>query len=69
MLERDIRFLSELIDKSGVSRPTLTRIYYGTSDYVHLDTLARLCHALDCQPGELLALVSEEGQAVDRERH
>jgi len=51
--------VTELAAQTEISRQTLSRIANNRAKNIHLDTLARLCHALDCQPGELLALVSE----------
>jgi transcriptional regulator with XRE-family HTH domain len=42
----------EMARRLGVSQPTLNRLENGSQN-VTLDTLARLCHALRCEPGDL----------------
>ncbi len=41
-----------------ISQSALTAIKNGKS--VTVDTIAKLCAALDCQPGDILEYVSEE---------
>ena len=47
------------IRKEGIiSQSALTALNHGRN--VTLDTIDRLCRALDCQPGDLLEYVSDE---------
>jgi DNA-binding Xre family transcriptional regulator len=41
--------------ESGVSYPTLLGLYHNRSRMYRADVLDKLCRALRCQPGELLA--------------
>ena len=42
-----------LAQRAGVSRTTLTALYYDRSKRLDLDVMDRLCRALECQPGDL----------------
>jgi putative transcriptional regulator len=46
--------LYRLRKESGVSYPTLLGLYHNRSRMYRADVLAKLCRALDCQPGDLL---------------
>jgi len=54
MHARQVRFLQHVADGSGISRTTLTGIYYNKTQRVDLDTIDKLCAFFDCQPGDLL---------------
>ncbi|MFB9768523.1 helix-turn-helix domain-containing protein [Lactiplantibacillus modestisalitolerans] len=41
---------------TGVSRATLTNIYYGHSKGIQLKTLSRLCEFLGVTPNDLISL-------------
>ncbi len=45
--------ISDLIKETGITRPTLTSLYYGTGKGINFDTLNRLCGYLSVTPGEL----------------
>lgn len=63
---RDARKLSqaELAARAGVRRDTISALERGRSQGIQFETLARLCEALDCQPGDLFELVEEEPTLV-----
>lgn len=46
--------ISNVITDTGVTRPTLTSLYYGNSRGINFDTLNSLCKYLGITPGELL---------------
>jgi putative transcriptional regulator len=46
--------LTELSDLVGVSVVNLSILKNGHARAIRFSTLTRLCHALDCQPGDLL---------------
>lgn len=50
-----------LAKKTGLSRRTLESIASRETYNTTLDTISKLCQALGCQPGELLALGPEDG--------
>jgi len=46
--------LTELSEEVGVSLPNLSILKTNKARAVRFSTLAALCRALDCQPGDLL---------------
>lgn len=57
MAERKIK-INELCKRSGISRPTLTSLYYERSKGITFDTLERLCRALDVPIEEIITIVN-----------
>ena len=45
--------ISNVIKETGITRPTLTSLYYDKSKGINFDTLNTLCNNLDITPGEL----------------
>ena len=45
--------ISTLYKWTGISRSTLTKLYYDKTTMIKLDTIDKLCSALDITPGEL----------------
>ena len=45
---------AELAEKIGISAVNLSILKTGKAKAVRISTLAALCEALDCQPGDLL---------------
>ena len=54
MLERRGMTLTELADRVGVTVVNLSILKNRRARAVRVSTLAALCDALDCQPGDLL---------------
>lgn len=54
MISKDIRTITELSEKTGVSRPTLTKITKGRAKNVSLSTLMRISYGLNIDVNELL---------------
>lgn len=52
--------LNELSARVGISNVNLSRIKTGNISALRLNTLAAICKALDCQPGDLLEYSPEE---------
>lgn len=56
--------LNELSQRVGISNVNLSILKTGKAKGVRFDTLAAICRALECQPGDILAYadtsVSEE---------
>lgn len=53
--------IKDVIEKSGLSRNTITDLYYDKSKMVLFDTLDRLCGALDCQSlSEILEYIPDK---------
>ena len=45
-----------LAKATGISHTTLWRLKKGKAFGINLDTLEKMCHALGCQPGDVLTL-------------
>jgi putative transcriptional regulator len=54
LAERGIT-LTALAEQVGISLPNLSILKTGKARAIRFSTLAALCDALDCQPGDLLA--------------
>lgn len=53
MVERKIS-LNELAERVGISNVNLSKIKNNRVTAVRFSTLAAICEALDCQPGDIL---------------
>ena len=60
MLARRKMSLTELSEKVGITLANLSILKTGKAKAVRVDTLNRLCKALDCQPGDLLEFREDE---------
>ena len=49
--------LNELSQRVGISNVNLSILMTGKAKGVRFDTLAAICQALECQPGDLFAYV------------
>ncbi len=54
MLARRKMNLTELSEKVGITLANLSILKTGKAKAVRVETLNKLCAALDCQPGDLL---------------
>lgn len=54
MLAKRKMMLKELSEEVGVSVPNLSILKTGKAKGVRFQTLAAICDALDCQPGDIL---------------
>lgn len=52
--------LSEVSEKTGISRATLTRIANVPGNVTNTDTINALCKYFECELGELLMYVEDE---------
>ena len=59
MLARRKMSLTELADAVGVSINNLSILKTGKAKAIRFSTLAAICHALDCQPGDILEYRAE----------
>lgn len=48
----------DLARRIGISEPNLSLLKGGRVKGIRFETLARICEALDCQPGDLLEAVA-----------
>jgi putative transcriptional regulator len=55
--------LTDLADKVGITLANLSVLKTGKAKAIRFSTLAAICTALDCQPGDILAFESDERPA------
>ena len=60
MLAKRKMSVTELSEKVGITMANLSILKNGKAKAVRLETLEKLCKALNCQPGDLLEFVEEE---------
>lgn len=48
--------ISKVSHDTGISRTTLTNLYYGTSTAISFDVLKKLCDYFQCDIGNILTL-------------
>ena len=60
MLAKRKMSLTELSERVGITLANLSILKTGKARAVRLETLDRLCAALDCQPGYLMEFLPEE---------
>jgi putative transcriptional regulator len=60
MLARRKLSVGELADRVGITPANLAVLKNGRAKAVRFATLAALCEALDCQPGDLLRFEAED---------
>lgn len=60
MLARRKMSLTELSERVGITMANLSILKTGKAKAVRVVTLNKLCHALDCQPGDLLEYRPDE---------
>ena len=58
MLARRKMSVTELAEKVGITLANLSILKNGRARALRLETLDKLCKALDCQPGDLLEFVN-----------
>lgn len=64
MLARRKMRSRELAERVGITEQNISLLKSGKVRGVRFDTLARICAALDCQPGDILAFVPGEAEAA-----
>ena len=60
MLARRKMRLTELSERVGITMANLSILKTGKAKAVRVETLIKLCLALDCQPGDLLEYRPDE---------
>ncbi|MDJ0825209.1 MAG: helix-turn-helix transcriptional regulator [Rhodobacter sp.] len=63
MLARRKMRSRELAEKVGITEQNISLLKSGRVRGVRFETLARICAALDCQPGDLLEAVPDSEAA------
>ncbi len=59
MLARRKMSVTELSERVGITMANISILKNGKAKAVKLDTLSKICKALDCQPGDILEYVDE----------
>ena len=59
MAKNKIRTIQKISDQTGISRTTLTALYYGTSTGIQFSTLDRLCRFFGCEIKELIDIADD----------
>ena len=54
MLAKRKMSVTELADRVGITLPNMSILKRGKARAIKVETLAKLCAALDCQPGDIL---------------
>ncbi|MCM4162745.1 MULTISPECIES: helix-turn-helix transcriptional regulator [unclassified Arenibacter] len=54
--------LNELSDKVGLTLSNLSILKTGKAKAIRFTTLEAVCSVLECQPGDLLEYIAEEGK-------
>jgi len=54
MLAKRKMSVTELADKVGITLANMSILKNGKAKAIKVSTLAKLCEALDCQPGDIL---------------
>lgn len=52
----------ELAAQTGIRPPTISAICTGQAKHIPVDVLNRLCCVLDCQPGDIMEYLPEDGE-------
>lgn len=65
MMARRKMSLNELSRRVGISNVNLSVLKTGKAKGVRFETLAAICKALDCQPGDILEYVNTEPGSQD----
>lgn len=60
MLAKRKMSVTELADKVGITLANMSILKTGKAKAIKVSTLAKLCEALNCQPGDLLEYRKEE---------
>ena len=58
--------LNELSEKVDITLANLSILKTGKAKAIRFSTLEAICHALDCQPGDILEYVNEKKKATNR---
>ena len=61
MLAKRKMSVTELSERVGITMANISVLKNGKAKAVKISTLNSICKALDCQPGDILEFVPEEG--------
>ena len=66
LLKQQERTFYWLAKDTGISHTTLWRLKKGKALGINFDTLEKICHALHCQPGDVVKLGNENNTKKTR---
>ena len=67
MLARRKMSVTELTEKLGITMANVSILKNGKAKAVRIETLNKLCKALDCQPGDLFQYVEDVESLTQKE--
>lgn len=62
MLAKRKMSVTELSEKVGITMANISILKNGKAKAIRIDTLDKICKALNCQPGDVLEYVPDEGK-------
>ena len=57
--------IQAVIDRTGLDRTSLSKLYHDKTKMVNLESLDKLCGLFDCEPGDLLKRKSKTDEPDD----
>ena len=60
MLAKRKMSVTELSERVGITLDTISILTNGKAKAIRVETLDKICKALDCQPGDVLEFVPDE---------
>lgn len=67
MLAKRKMSVTELSEKVGVTMANISILKNGKAKAIKLDTLNKICKALDCQPGDILEYLPAQEERENEE--
>ena len=64
MLAKRKMSVTELSEKVGITMANISILKNGKAKAIKVDTLNKICRALDCQPGDILEYVKTDAASV-----
>ena len=62
MLAKRKMSVTELSEKVGITMANISILKNGKAKAIQVDTLNKICRALDCQPGDILEYVPSDDE-------
>ena len=69
MLAKRKMSVTELSERVGITMANISILKNGKAKAIKVDTLDKICRALECQPGDLLEWRKEDGKENRTENH
>lgn len=65
MLAKRKMSVTELSERVGITMANISILKNGKAKAIKLDTLEKICKALDCQPGDILGYAPDEEEKTE----